>query len=1115
MAKNLIRRNTGYKGMAKIGREKVTFEKNVEIQKTENTMFTITPSKHTQTGKDIWVAKLNTKVSTDEFSDIRKKIGKLGGYYSRFVSGFVFNEDPTDKLRSLSAGLPVTSEPKVSKRLDLPQLESGRKSPRKDVIIKEIQEGKMEYAIHKSFNPQTDSEDYRTVTNESFSPAEDLVRVFNDGKKENPLIEKLERAKGQSHWVYSATVHKSDFIGYYIDFGDYYIRYKGETGTGEKPKEEIPGGKAAGMSMEDIANKHGRDLGFMMEQLEKGSEVEMEHTNDHDKAIEIAKDHLVESPDYYIELEKMEKKLEEKSSASIDELASGENVAAFRPDIKGRSNNYGYSFNVDSIRFEPSENEGFVDIMGKYDRYGNNRKTNTILYFSVKRGKIYFHDMIRRHKSGDKYVMTAHSKSDLAFELESDHFSKGFTDKIWDFIVENVYPLESFQSDKAIEEMTPEELFDGKIPYSILADKLMVYHSIIIDELGIESGDQFYADIELQKKYIQAMNVKLKELNIKSLSNNVHDLLEDENYHTLNWYLALSGFYGEAQKNVYLKLAKEMKSERKTNLSFFPELFEEKVVPVEEDKSKPLKISDIPAEVKTFMPQFQQDIIIGSTEHYDLLQRLAGIIRNMPLPYGSDDIKTEDKIVSLHYFYGGSDWYIVEKDSEPEQLQAFGYVILNGDTINAEWGYVNIEELKEIGKVELDFFWEPKKFSEIEVGKDPYIQLKDFYINKRTFEVAEREGNVKYTGTSLDDAKQWAESQYEPIKGEKPYRVFTVTKDGSQGLYRDNLTFNKGEQLYNDELKNPNAEIITWDKTIYNEYGKVSGQETIKIEIHKDPEPVIEDTSKKFEAEVKEVIKKQPETKAEKAEDTTNKKIRDLIAQKGMNRHLYSRADLILLTQYTGDTKTQEESKDGYLWDYYTPDETVKLCWQLAFKYGFRASESRKICETSAGAGRFLRYAPDYCQVTAYEIDEIAYKICTLLYPKFNIIQDSFESHFYIRSGLKGFNYKPVYDTFNLIIGNPPYMYPYTSVYKEKEKAVYPFIHSLEQWFLIRACDALEKNGLLIFIIPSSIVDNNSSYREFKDAMAKKVTMLDLYRLPSGTFKNTDITTDVIVLQKK
>ena len=46
---------------------------------------------------------------------------------------------------------------------------------------------------------------------------------------------------------------------------------------------------------------------FDLEEVEKGVKVEMEHTNDKDKAREIAKDHLAENKDYYKKLDIMEK----------------------------------------------------------------------------------------------------------------------------------------------------------------------------------------------------------------------------------------------------------------------------------------------------------------------------------------------------------------------------------------------------------------------------------------------------------------------------------------------------------------------------------------------------------------------------------------------------------------------------------------------------------------------------------------------------------------------------------------------------------------------------------------------------------------------------------------
>lgn len=72
-------------------------------------------------------------------------------------------------------------------------------------------------------------------------------------------------------------------------------------------REHIAGGLAKGRSLQDIADKHGVELSHIESELKKGIKVEMEHTNDPSIAREIAKDHLMEDPDYYDKLEKMEK----------------------------------------------------------------------------------------------------------------------------------------------------------------------------------------------------------------------------------------------------------------------------------------------------------------------------------------------------------------------------------------------------------------------------------------------------------------------------------------------------------------------------------------------------------------------------------------------------------------------------------------------------------------------------------------------------------------------------------------------------------------------------------------------------------------------------------------
>jgi len=70
--------------------------------------------------------------------------------------------------------------------------------------------------------------------------------------------------------------------------------------------EQIEGGLADNMTLEDIANRHGVNMGKIVSQINKGIRVEYEHTNDAKQAMEIAKDHLVEDSEYYTKLEMIE-----------------------------------------------------------------------------------------------------------------------------------------------------------------------------------------------------------------------------------------------------------------------------------------------------------------------------------------------------------------------------------------------------------------------------------------------------------------------------------------------------------------------------------------------------------------------------------------------------------------------------------------------------------------------------------------------------------------------------------------------------------------------------------------------------------------------------------------
>jgi len=98
---------------------------------------------------------------------------------------------------------------------------------------------------------------------------------------------------------------------------------------------------------------------------------------------------------------------------------------------------------------------------------------------------------------------------------------------------------------------------------------------------------------------------------------------------------------------------------------------------------------------------------IPSKERLDRIPRL----------YATEEIALKDKLIYLHFFLGGCDWYAAEYDGEDI---FWGYAILNGDYQNAEWGYISFGELKKIKidgwlevDCELEDFWKVRMASEI------------------------------------------------------------------------------------------------------------------------------------------------------------------------------------------------------------------------------------------------------------------------------------------------------------------------------------------------------------------------------------------------------------------
>lgn len=86
-----------------------------------------------------------------------------------------------------------------------------------------------------------------------------------------------------------------------------------------------------------------------------------------------------------------------------------------------------------------------------------------------------------------------------------------------------------------------------------------------------------------------------------------------------------------------------------------------------------------------------------------ILAEIEQKIRNVPPIYANEELGT-DASIALHYFGGATDIWISELDQETGE--GFGYICLNGDTGNAELGYISIPEIVKTDMLELDLHWD-------------------------------------------------------------------------------------------------------------------------------------------------------------------------------------------------------------------------------------------------------------------------------------------------------------------------------------------------------------------------------------------------------------------------
>lgn len=91
-------------------------------------------------------------------------------------------------------------------------------------------------------------------------------------------------------------------------------------------------------------------------------------------------------------------------------------------------------------------------------------------------------------------------------------------------------------------------------------------------------------------------------------------------------------------------------------------------------------------------------------------------LAKIPAFYSTEKVSLKDKMIHMHFFIGGCDWYAAEYD--PEDQIFFGFAILNNDLEMAEWGNFSFKELCDLRvkfvEVDRDLHWQTRKASEVD-----------------------------------------------------------------------------------------------------------------------------------------------------------------------------------------------------------------------------------------------------------------------------------------------------------------------------------------------------------------------------------------------------------------
>lgn len=296
--------------------------------------------------------------------------------------------------------------------------------------------------------------------------------------------------------------------------------------------------------------------------------------------------------------------------------------------------------------------------------------------------------------------------------------TKEAKDRNTDFVkefAEKFYPenKKNFQSNQ-IEQLAESALENGSIEIKASIDNRIAYLENLIAELKEERKRDQEKISRLEAALENQTEENIAELEMRQEQKELDDEAEWEKENTLTE--SEERAYLEKQSEIKIlaetiKLSSEMldslyKAAEKESLADEPQA--EKEILHDSEKSVDNNLTVSPKELaiaKSVLPTVQYVSTLkfaqGDEREFFVhkIKEIAAAVENAPKINATDGL--EEHQIILRYFHpSGTQSFVTEIGKDGD---AFGFQCLNDDWENAEWGYLNIDELKNIRGMEVDF----------------------------------------------------------------------------------------------------------------------------------------------------------------------------------------------------------------------------------------------------------------------------------------------------------------------------------------------------------------------------------------------------------------------------